>query len=180
MPSQKALETVTRMACPEGSRIEVTASPEGYVVRVAYKMSAVSQHEKGGVTKHQSKDSMRREVETLSAHLIRDVFDACSTRGIKRLQVSCNHAMYSRRMPPDPTPEEREAMMKEAGLIMGVIHRASVEAPQAATVSNWRKISIPEVLRIMKMERDKIPNLDFGRWVPLKEAQEDPDMPLEF
>ena len=55
---------------------------------MAFKMSEVSAHEKGAVTKHTSTSSMRREIEELSACRIKELFDYCGSRGIERLRAA--------------------------------------------------------------------------------------------
>ena len=177
--AQVALEKVARMASPPGSRVEVANSGSGFVLRVAFKMSEVSPNEKGAVTKHHSTASMRREIEELSARLVKEVFDYCGSRHIERLSLSCNHAISRGLIPSGATESERQELLRRAGVVMGSLYRISVDAANAGTVANWREISVPKVIRFMHVDYDGLNKLDI-RGFAAERGQEDPNMPLEF
>jgi hypothetical protein len=177
--AQSALEEVARLASPPGSRVEVTSAADRFVVRVAFKMSAVTEQETGAVTKHRSTAAMQREIEELSARLIKELFDYCGSRGIERLSVSCNHAVRRGLVPEGATEAERRHLLGQAGVVMASLYRVSVGGPQAATVGSWREISTSEVMRLMRVEQNGLKNLSIEGWSS-GGRQRDPDMPLEF
>src|SRR5436190_12966184 len=67
--AQTALEKVAKLAAPPRSRVEVSKRGDGFEVRVAFRMSALTPNESGAITKHHDVESMRREVEQLSGRV---------------------------------------------------------------------------------------------------------------
>jgi hypothetical protein len=181
LAAREALEEVARLALPPGSRVEVTNAFDKFAVRVAFRISALSPGEAGVGTKHRSIDSMRREAQQASARVIRDVFDYCGARGIARLSVSCNHALYRHSyIPKAATEAERRELEKRGAVMMACLYRVSIDASQAMGVANWRAISIPRVMQLMRVDYDAMAGLklaDFPGEAPLNE---DPQMELEF
>jgi hypothetical protein len=181
LAARDALDEVARLATPPGSRIEVTNAHDKFAIRVAFKMSAVTHGEAGGITKHLTTDSMRREAREMSAHVIKELFDHCGARGIARLSVSCNHAIYRHGIIPGAATEaERKELEKRGGLMMACLYRVTIDASQARGVPDWRAISIPRVMQLMRVDYDGISGIklsDLPRDFPM---QEDPNMQLEF
>ncbi len=164
--AEVALRNVATMVSPQGSRIEVTPSGERFIVRVAFRLSAVMPDEAGGVTRHTNSLAMRREIEDVTARVVKNIFDFCGSRGIQSLSVSCNRALTEGR-----DDGERLAMRS--------LFRVAVSAEQAADVSSWRSIPLPQVARLWRVDRDTIGNISFTRSAP-SQLRIDPDEPLEF
>lgn len=160
--AEAALKKVAEMVAPPGSRIEVTPAGERFNVRVAFRLSAVMPYEAGAVTIHTSPAEMRKEVEESTARVIQQLFDYCGSRGIEKLSVSCNRAI---------TEGER--------LTMRSLFRASVDAATASQVANWRRVSILEVMRLMKVDRNLLPQITIFN-TGKTAAPLDPNEPLEF
>lgn len=175
-----ALERVARLASPRGSRIEVGGSENQAELKVAFRMSAVSQHESGAVTKHHTPDELRREVRELSARLIKDIFAACGSRGIARLTVSCNHAVTSSLVPEDATPQEKTEILRAGMLNMSVIYRAGIDAVAARKVSQWRMVSVPRVMGLMQADYDGLRTLTISQDLLQSGSSEDPESDLAF
>lgn len=167
--SEQALREVARMVAPEGSRIEVTPSGNRFVVRVAFRLGSVMPQEAGGSTKHTSSAEMRREIQEVCARMIQALFDYCGTRGIERLSVSCNRALSA----PAPLPDEPDK------LEMRSVFRASVDAATAATVTSWRRLSLPEIVSLLKVERDIVSTITI-HYSLRPNAPLDPNALLEF
>ncbi len=117
--AQEALAEVARLAAPPGSRIEVIPSGDRFAVRVAFRMSALSLHESGAVTKHHTTQSMRREIERLSARVMKAMYDYCGTRGIEKLSITCNHALRRSIIPPNATESEKHELLLRAPVVFG-------------------------------------------------------------
>jgi hypothetical protein len=160
--AQQALHLVATLASPRASRIDVSKQGDAFVVRVAFRMSALSRDEKGAVTKHHTTDAMRREIERLSTRVIRDLFDYCGSRGIGKISVSCNHALRRAPIPPNATPAEREELLRNAPVVMANLYRASIERKSAATISNWRKAPYRTIRDIMLTEYDGLADLSIS------------------
>jgi hypothetical protein len=174
-----ALEQVALLASPRGSSVIVSNLADRFFVRVAFKMSEMTAGEVGAVTKHHTVASMRREVEELSARLIKQLFDYCGSRNIDVLSVSCNHTLRRRGIPSAATAMERDELLRRAGAVMGKIYRVSVDARQAAGVAHWREISVPRVIAMMRVEFDGVQDMDIHSYGSPSDLQ-DANMPLEF
>jgi hypothetical protein len=181
LAAREALEEVARLATPPGSRIEITNAYDKLAMRVAFKMSAVIPSAAGVAMKHKSTASMRREAEEGAACIMKELFDHCGPRGIARLSLSCNYAVYSHSyIPKAATEAERKELEKRGAVIMSCLYRISIDASKAATVPSWRAISIPRVMELMRVDYDGIGNLKIGD-LPLNvPLNVDPDMQLEF
>lgn len=181
LATREALEEVARLAAPPGSRIEVTNAFNNLALRVAFKMSAVVPSAAGVAMKHKSNASMRREAQEGSAYIMKELFDACGARGIARLSLSCNYAVYAHSFIPQAATEaERKELEKRGAVIMACLYRVSIDASKAAAVPNWRTISIPRVIELMRVDYDGISSLTVSA-LPLNVPRDiDPDMQLEF
>jgi hypothetical protein len=181
LAAREALEEVARLAAPPASRVEVTNAYDAFAVRVAFKISALSREEAGLGTKHRSIDSMRREAREASAYVIRELFDYCGARGIARLSVSCNHAIYRHSyIPKAATDAERKELEKRGAVMMACLYRVTIDASQAMRVGSWRAISIPQVMQIIRVDYDGMTGLKLGDLPADLPWREDPEMELEF
>jgi hypothetical protein len=162
LAAQEALETVARLAAPPGSRIEVEPGDNGFMVRVAFRMSALSTQESGAVTKHHSTASMRNEIESLSAGVMKALFDYCGTRGIGKLTVTCNHALHRAIIPANATAAEKQTLLDRAPVIFGRLYRVSLDHQQARAVVEWRSVPLPSVIPLMTVELDELTNLQIS------------------
>jgi hypothetical protein len=179
--AQAALEEVARLAAPPGSRVEVTPSGDRFTVKVAFRMSALSANETGAVTKHHTTESMRREIEALSARVMKDLFDYCGSRGIEKISVSCNHALRRASLiPANATAQEKEELLARAAVTMGNLYRASLDHAQARAVPEWRQVSMRLLNRMMKVEYDGLQTLKITGANPDSPDTRDPEGPLEF
>lgn len=178
--AREALSRVALLSAPTGSRAEVVAAGNQFVVRVAFKMSSLATEEAGAVTKHRSKDALRREVEEVSARVLRNLFDSCGTRGIAKIQVSCNHAVRKSIELAEATASERREIFSRAPTVMDKLYRMSLEADAARTVADWRRISLGELLGKMTVEFDGIRTLELETTGNRNPANEDPNTPLQF
>lgn len=177
--AQNALEKVATMAAPRGSRVEVVSQGNGFVVRVAFRMSALSSQESGAVTKHHTTDAMRNEIQDLCSRVIRDLFDYCGSRGIEKISVSCNHALKRASLVPgNATDSEKKELMSRAPIVMANLYRASIERKVARVITNWRATSRRALQNIMITEFDGLRNLTITR--DMQTAGGDPNGSLEF
>src|SRR5258706_919944 len=101
-------------------------------------MSSLSANEAWSVTKHHTTESMRLEIEELSARVMKDLFDYCGSRGIEKLSVSCNHALRRTLFPPNATAQERQEFLRRARVEMGNLYPVSLDQRIARTVTNCR------------------------------------------
>jgi hypothetical protein len=163
LTAEAAVQKVAERIAPPGSRVEVAPAGERFTVRVAFRLSAVMPSEAGAATIHTSSAEMRKEVEQATARVMRDLFDYCGSRGIDKLSVSCNRALA-----------------EGDRLKMRSLYRASIDAATASQVANWRRLSLPEVMRLMKIDHNLLPRLTIFNTGKPAAAPLDPNEPLEF
>jgi hypothetical protein len=175
-----ALEAVARLTAPRGSRIEVLPQGDRFRVRVAFRMSALAQDERGAATKHQSRTTMRHEAEELCARVVKDLFDYCGSRGIAQLIVSCNRGLLQSWVPENATAAERAELESRARARMRSIYRVSLDHSAARAVSDWRRISVAQVIALMKVEYDGVNTMVFTDRLLRWNEQQDPRGELEF
>ena len=175
-----ALREVALLAAPKGSRIEVSPSGNGFSVKVAFKLSALARNESGGITKHHSADALREEVRQVSAQLTRQLFDYCGSRGIERLQLSCNRALRRTSIPGNATEAEKRELLRRAPLTMASIYRLSVLGSEARNFTAWRTTPNRAVMDLFHIESDGLLTLSITLGETERGSIEDPNSPLEF
>lgn len=161
--AQAALEKVAALAAPAGSRIEVTKQGSHFAVKVAYRMSALTEGESGAATKHTSKAGMRAEIRQLSAQVMRDLFTYCGSRGIASVSLTCNHTTMSWLEPPGATEEEKVLLRERAKKTQSKLHRVVLDAAAARNISNWRRASDDEILNLLRVEYDGIDSIQITK-----------------
>jgi len=178
--AQTALEKVALLASPQGSRVEVTPDQDGYRVRVAFMMSRLSSNEAGAVTKHHTNESLRGEIEELSARVLRDLYGFCGSRGIRSIAVTCNHTMRQTAIPDGATEEERAELLRRAEATPRRLYRASLDQSHAKAVANWRRVPLSRIVQLYTVEYDGITKLKIGHDEASSGSGFDPAGPLEF
>jgi hypothetical protein len=179
LQAKLALERAARIGSPAGSRVEVSPLNNQYHVQVAFRMSALSQQESGAVTKHHTTDSMRLEIQQLSAQVIKDLYDSCGTRGIELLSVSCNHAITRSLAPRNATPAELAEFKRRARVVMSSVYRVSIDKSAVATIADLRKVPSWKLIQLLKVEKDTLSGIEIERSsLPLHTV--DPNVSLEF
>jgi len=178
--ARDALAEVAQLAAPPGSRVEVVQTGNQFVVKVAFRMSAMTDKETGAVTKHHTTQAMRREVEEISARVIQELFDYCGTRGIAKLQVSCNHGMRSTMVPQGATEAERRVLLARSKVVMDKLYRVSLDQSQARAFADWRRVSRSQVTERMTVEYDGFATLTIENSLLSPANQEDPSDVLKF
>ncbi len=175
----EAIKQVAAMASPPGSRIEVSPIGSGFGIRMAFNLSAVVFDEVGGVTRHRSMASMRREIESVSSRLIRQLLVYCGSRGIQRVSVSCNRAVTETPVPANASAEDREALRDTGELVMRSVYRISVAGSAINQVADWAGLPEASVLRLANVEKDSLSTARISGKAR-RGSSADPVMPLEF
>jgi hypothetical protein len=175
-----ALAEVALLASPAGSRVEVTPAGDRFVIRVAFKMAELSTSESGAVTKHHSNDSMRREVRDISARVLEDLVNSCGTRGIERIQVTCNHTLRQTLMPSLANEEERRHIRDRAPIIMGRLYRVSLDPAKLPPMAAQRQISRSDLMRRMRVDYDGFDSLTISTDGDRRASPKDANTLLQF
>ena len=176
----RALKEVATMASPPGSRVEVSPFQERFLVKIAYAHSSLAEGEAGGVTRHHNVQTLRREVEVMSAQITRDVFEACGSRGIEKLQISYNHGMQFSLVPRAATEAERAQLLKKSIVRMSRLHRVALDQKRAAGVSDWHSLTLTRVKGLLAVEYDSLDRINIVTGELEAGEQKDPTGQLEF
>ena len=86
-----AIRAVAREASPQGSDISVRESSQGIDLHIDFDMSSMTSGEYGTRTKHDTKDSLRKEVISLISRVTNDIFQFCRAIDISSIHVGCRH-----------------------------------------------------------------------------------------
>lgn len=178
--AQTALEKVARLAAPRDSRVEVMPDGDGFRVRVAFMMSRLSKQESGAVTKHHTTDSMRGEIQELSARVLRDLYDFCGSRGIRAIAVTCNHTLRQSIILPGATQEEQALLLERAKPVPARLYRVNLDETHARSIVDWRRVSLSRVTQLYTVEYDGLVNLTITQTQLGNQHQRDAEGELQF
>ena len=78
-------------AAPDNSTVNVLSSDSGYSLDIDFDMSELSSGEKGTRTKHDSIDSLKKEVIRLVSKVTNDVFEFCQNMDLESISIGCRH-----------------------------------------------------------------------------------------
>ncbi|MBN2507437.1 MAG: hypothetical protein JXQ71_12160 [Verrucomicrobia bacterium] len=175
LAARDALLRVIERVAPPGSTNNLVPVQGKFVVELAFKMSALSPLERGARTRHTSVAALKRETVLMCAHVMRELFDTCGWRGIKKLQISCNHATQhrpARALPGVPPP---------APVIdWQVLYRCSLSEDVAVRIPSWRLLPLHKVEQLMTVELDGFAHLTLTPVAPAETPPRDPAGPLRF
>lgn len=180
LAAQTALEKVAQLASPPRARVEVVPDGDGYRVRVAYMMSSLSRQESGAVTKHHTTESMRGEIQELSARVLRDLYSYCGSRGIRSIAVTCNHTLRQTVNLDGATEEEQAELSRRAAPVLARVYRVSLDQARAGSVLNWRKVSLSRIIRLYAVEYDGLTQITITHDQPGVGNQPDAEGELKF
>jgi len=85
------IRSVAREASPKGSDISVRESSQGIALHIDFDMSSMTSGEYGIRTKHETKDSLRKEVISLISRVTNDIFQFCRVINLYSVHVGCRH-----------------------------------------------------------------------------------------
>jgi len=91
----KTIEDIIRgiaiKAAPDNSTVNILSSVSGYSLDIDFDMSELSSGEKGTSTKHDSIDSLKKEVIRLVSKVTNDVFEFCQNMDLESISIGCRH-----------------------------------------------------------------------------------------
>jgi ribosomal protein S27AE len=86
-----AIRAVAREASPQGSDISIQESDKGIALHIDFDMSSMTSGESGTQTKHDTKDSLRKEVISLISRVTNDIFQFSKAIDLSSIHVGCRH-----------------------------------------------------------------------------------------
>lgn len=91
-----AIAAVARDASPKGSEIKVRESVRRISLYIDFDMSTMTSGEHGTRTKHETKESLKKEVISLISRVTNDVFQFCRELDLDTIHVGCRHYVRTR------------------------------------------------------------------------------------
>jgi hypothetical protein len=86
-----AIRAVAKEASPGNSSISVRESSSGIELHIEFDMSSMTSGEHGVQTKHQTTDSLKKEVSSLILKATNDIFLFCKDLNLSSIHVGCRH-----------------------------------------------------------------------------------------
>ena len=91
----KSIEDIIRgiaiKAASDNSTVNVLSSASGYSLDIDFDMSELSSGERGTETKHNSIDSLKKDVIRLVSKVTNDVFEFCQNLDLESISIGCRH-----------------------------------------------------------------------------------------
>jgi hypothetical protein len=106
-----SIKAVALEASPKGSDIDVVESLQGMTLRIDFDMSSMTSGEHGTRTKHNTKDTLKKEVITLISRATNDLFQFCKDFDLQAIYVGCRHYV-STKYPDGSTRDENTILYK--------------------------------------------------------------------
>jgi hypothetical protein len=150
--ASEVLKKIAKLASPKNSDVAVTATDGDYVVDVAFDMSAMSHGETGSSTKHDTKEALQVEVREIIGRVMKDLYDHCGDRNIKKISVACKHGV------------RQQSIGFLGGLAPGTteikeIYRCAIRGTNARKITDWRNAPLHRVTDMLEVEMDGFPDL---------------------
>jgi hypothetical protein len=108
---RESIRAVALEASPKGSDIDVVESLQGMTLRIDFDMSSMTSGEHGTRTKHNTKDTLKKEVITLISRATNDLFQFCKDFDLQAIYVGCRHYV-STKYPDGSTRDENTILYK--------------------------------------------------------------------
>lgn len=161
LSDRDVLKKVAQLSAPRDAEVLVFRSPLGQMVFVSFDMAALTHGEYEAITKHDTKEELRREVESLMAQVFKDMFIHCGRKNMASVTIGCKHGVAVK-------DEHGGESVVERMLLLCRIHRR-----QADRIRDWRDVHADEVIRLWKVVEDYFPHIRLvetsvspvGRWL---------------
>jgi len=148
----KSIEDVIRgiaiKAAPNHSTVNVLSSASGYSLDIDFDMSELSSGEEGTRTKHDSIDSLKKEIIRLVSKVTNDVFEFCQNMGLKSISIGCRH--YVRQY------DESHTYIDD---INEILYKISLNKKDLGELKDNPFLETYLTTKYFKVEFDEFPNL---------------------
>jgi hypothetical protein len=174
----KSIEDIIRgiaiKAAPDNSTVNVLSSASGYSLDIDFDMSELSSGEEGTRTKHDSIDSLKKEIIRLVSKVTNDVFEFCQNMGLKSIAIGCRH--YVRQY------DDRNNYIEN---INEILYKISLNKKDLGELKDNPFLKIYLTTKYFKVEIDEFPNLSLENiepytYEPIKPIEPIPYKPLKL
>jgi len=147
----EAIKAVATEAAPNGSNIRVTESLGQIGLHIDFDMSSMTSGEHGTSTKHDTIDSLRKEVVVLISKVTNDVFLFCKDLELETIHVACKHHVQTTR--PDGTTSVENTLLYKI-----LVHRNRMPK-----LSNNPFLDLYSTTEYLQVEEDNFEELEIIR-----------------
>ena len=138
-------------AAPDNSTVNILSSDSGYSLDIDFDMSELSSGEKGTRTKHDSIDSLKKEVIRLVSKVTNDVFEFCQNMDLESISIGCRH--YVRQY------NEENIHIEDINLI---IYKICLDKKDLGELKDNPFLDIYFTTKYFTVEIDDFPNLEIS------------------
>jgi len=151
----KSIEDIIRgiaiRAAPDNSTVNILSSGSGYSLDIDFDMAELSSGEKGTRTKHDSIDSLKKEVIRLVSKVTNDVFEFCQNMDLESISIGCRH--YVRQY------KEENIHIGDINLI---IYKICLDKKDLGELKDNPFLDIYFTTKYFTVEIDDFPNLEIS------------------
>ena len=171
---EDVIRGITIKAAPDHSTVNVLSSASGYSLDIDFDMSELSSGEEGTRTKHDSIDSLKKEIIRLVSKVTNDVFEFCQDMGLKSISIGCRH--YVRQY------DDRNNYIKD---INEILYKISLNKKDLGELKDNPFLEIYLTTKYFKVEVDEFPNLSLEitepyTYEPIKPIESIPYKPIKL
>jgi len=174
----KSIEDIIRgiaiKAAPDNSTVNVLSSASGYSLDIDFDMSELSSGEIGTKTKHDSIDSLKKDVIRLVSKVTNDIFEYCQNLDLDFISVGCRH--YVRQY------DDRNNYI---GDINEILYKICLSKKDLGELKDNPFLEIYLTTKYFKVEVDEFPNLSLEitephTYEPVKPIETIPYKPIKL
>lgn len=144
----QAISSVAQEASPKGADIRTTESLRGIALHIDFDMASMTSGELGSRTKHETKESLKKEVLSLISRVNNDVFQFCKDLELDTIHIGCRHHVDVNY--PDGSKKVENTML----------YKISIKKSEIQNLSNNPFLDIYSVTQYLKVEEDNFSEIE--------------------
>jgi len=169
----KSIEDIIRgiaiKAAPDNSTVNVLSSAFGFSLDIDFDMSELSSGEEGTKTKHDSIDSLKKDVIRLVSKVTNDIFEYCQNLDLESISVGCRH--YVRQY------DDRNNYI---GDINEILYKICLNKKDLGELKDNPFLETYLTTKYFKIEIDEFPNLSLEMTEPYTYEPIKPIKPIPY
>jgi len=143
-----SIKAVALEASPKGSDIGVVESLQGMTLRIDFDMSSMTSGEHGTRTKHNTKDTLKKEVITLISRATNDLFQFCKDFDLQAIYVGCRHFVSTEY--PDGSSRDENT----------ILYKIRIRKEQMPELLNNPFLDVYSTTQYFEIEEDNFENIE--------------------
>ena len=143
-----AIRAVAQEASPKGADISVRESSRGIALHIDFDMSSMTSGEHGTRTKHNTRESLQKEVISLISRVTNDIFQFCKDLELASIHVGCRHLVRTKSQ-YGATPDENT-----------MLYKIRIQKNRIQKLTNNPFLDIYSTKRHFEVEEDNFENIE--------------------